>query len=149
MTGDSTRLEIRDEYFDSYEEGLVSDQSNADVVITENQPPEDNNKSAGCSNVAMSPKAVKAAKDHIITTDSEIQCSLIDTVGNNFGNERFCRVCGRDYEADTRQEQKLWIGCTQDDCDYWLHVKCLLGKSKKITPKFCQCMPYLCPFHRD
>ncbi|XP_045180358.2 uncharacterized protein LOC123539697 [Mercenaria mercenaria] len=35
MTGDSTRLEIRDEYFDSFEEGLVSDQSNADVVITE------------------------------------------------------------------------------------------------------------------
>jgi hypothetical protein len=99
-----------------------------------------------CSDAYLSPKAIRQRGK--TTSDVAVQCALIDNISNGIGNDRHCRVCGKKYADDSRTNQKLWIGCESDKCDYWLEAKCLLGDSKKITPVFCKNLPYLCPFHR-
>lgn len=109
------------------------------------------------SDPSLSPRAIRAtpietsprgqettAKE---TTEAGAQCSLL--VGVPFtGIERQCRHCGGLFEADSRHRQKLWIGCDNKTCAYWLHADCLLGKSTKITPAFVKKLPFLCPSHK-
>ena len=44
------------------------------------------------------------------------------------GVDRQYSVCGGDYEKDTRAKQNLWMGCDTENCKYWVHANCMLGK---------------------
>lgn len=81
-------------------------------------------------------------------SEEGVQCSLGFGEKVTEGIEVQCRVCGKDYESDSRAAQALWIGCDRDDCRYWQHAACLLGNSKKINKKLINSIPYLCPYHR-
>ena len=87
--------------------------------------------------------------EEIYTTQRGVQADLGTKIESITGNDKQCRVCGKDFDSETKVEQSKWMGCDESDCKYWLHASCLLGKSRKITKAFVNKLPYKCPYHRE
>ena len=95
---------------------------------------EPSTKETGASEVALSPSNIIVDfGDIIYTVHNSIQADLGNKINFLQGVDRQCHVCGIDYEFENKVQQSKWIGYDEEDCKYWLHASCLLGKSKKIT----------------
>ncbi|XP_045191634.2 uncharacterized protein LOC123548434 [Mercenaria mercenaria] len=104
--------------------------------------------SANQDNPALSPQHFQVFE--VTSNTVGIQCNLADSVANlvTANSPEQCRYCGGMFQNDSKHTQDLWVGCDKDQCDYWVHAFCLLGKSNKITAKFVKNLPFKCPFHK-
>ena len=86
--------------------------------------------------------------EEVFKEERGVQVDMGSLITEISGVDKQCRVCGLEFEKDTKAVQNTWIGCESKDCKYWLHATCLLGTKKKLSKQFLSKLPFLCPLHR-
>ena len=81
--------------------------------------------------LALSPFDVMIVEE-VFKKDTGVQADMGSVITEKNLVDRQCRVCGVDYERDTKAAQNTWIGCESNDSKYWLHANCLLGTKKNV-----------------
>ena len=60
-----------------------------------------------------------------------------------------CGTCGERYveEVEAGKKRPVWLGCSQKNCDYWVHARCL-GFIVRSENAFDNIRSFYCKDHR-